>query len=1027
MFTHLQVHSAYSFLRGVTPAKELVRAAAQDGMTSLALTDYHSLSGAVEFYDACREIDIKPILGLEVSVTAPSDLGIASDGVLTLLAMDQVGWRSLCRLASCIGGEGKSLPFETMAKESEGLICLGGGQRGMVAQLVVGDHELRAKRLLGMLKDIYTDRLYVSLNWHSTKEGMVIERLINMARDLSLKAVAVHDIHYLRPEQDHIQRVLAAIRQNTTIKDVSDTEVAPPDAYFLSREAMTVRFADFPDALANTIEVAERCQCKLPLGEAHYPDIFVDLGMSALDVLRRKAEEGARRLYGSLTPEVNARLEHELAVIDECGYAALFLIVEDILSYARRNGVPLSSRGSAASSLVAHCLGITSPDPLRLNLYFERFLNPARATPPDIDTDLCSRRREKVIRYVYERFGQERVATVCTINCFRSRSALREVAKAYGMPAEEISELTEALPQRWYGPRVSDVDPGNAYEELGRKFPQPLHRSIMEDARALIGLPHHLSVHPGGIVIAPGELTDLVPTQMAAKGVIITQFDLGSVERMGLVKIDLLGIRGLTVLGDVAEAVVVARGRPSSASIDFLDGIPEDDPVTRDAVMHGRTIGCFAIESPGMRATLCEIKAQSVDDIMIGLALYRPGPLSGGLKDAFVRRHCGLEQPNHLHPSLGPLLKDTYGVILYQEQVLRIANELAGLSLAEADLLRRAMSHFDPGQQMQTLKEKFIAGALGKSGVPEAVGLRVWELMAAFAGYGFPKAHAASYAQIAWRAVWCKVHYPELLMAAVLANWGGYYSQRVYLMEARRLGLTIQAPHVNYSQREFSVQYLDEMPVLFMGLDQVQDLTRRTQAAILRERPFHSLIDFLARTDPRPQEADNLARSGALDGFGTIPELLYSISLGGWRGGQLSMFQAEVRGEDWELPEKVAAQEEVLGISVIAHPLELVEQKIANANALNTLEATERVGQRVRVAGMRQTWRRSQTSRGESIYFMALEDVEGILNVVIDSDVYRRCRTALKGSGPYIVEGVVELDTRQGDVFLRTDKVWNIR
>ncbi len=530
-------------------------------------------------------------------------------------------------------------------------------------------------------------------------------------------------------------------------------------------------------------------------------------------------------------------------------------------------GVPISSRGSAASSLVSHCLGITSPDPVRLNLYFERFLNPARATPPDIDTDLCSRRRDSVIQYVYQRYGRDRVAMVCTVNRFRRRSALRDVAKAYGLPASEISDMADSLPYRWFGPPSKEPLSDHPYAELIGRYSSPAYQPIFRDAADLIGLPRHLSIHPGGVVIAPGIMTDLAPTQMAAKGVAITQFDLESIERMGLVKIDLLGIRGLTVLGDVAEVVGKERKTPGASIPAILNSIPEEDPDTALLVQQGRTIGCFQIESPGMRATLKEIQADSVDDIMVALALYRPGPLTGGLKNEFVRRHLGREPVSHLHPALSTLLEDTYGVILYQEQVLRIAHELAGLSLADADLLRRAMSHFDPGKEMQTLKNKFISGALEHSQVPEETAEGVWSLMAAFAGYGFPKAHAASYAQVAWRSSWCKVHYPAVFMAAVLANWGGYYPQRIYLTEARRMGLTLKPPQINYAKNEFTVSYMDSQPVLFMGLNQVRDLTQRTQGEIMRQRPFHSLFDFLSKVNPRPKEAENLVRCGALGGF----------------------------------------------------------------------------------------------------------------------------------------------------------------
>jgi DNA polymerase III subunit alpha len=526
------------------------------------------------------------------------------------------------------------------------------------------------------------------------------------------------------------------------------------------------------------------------------------------------------------------------------------------------------------------------------------------------------------------------------------------------------------------------------------------------------------------VIVAPGPLTDLVPVMRSgSKGVVITQFDLESVEALGLVKIDLLGIRGLTVLGDVAEFIHESQPERYASPLAVLDSTPHVDQATADRIETGQTIGCFQIESPGMRATLREIHARSEDDIMAALALYRPGPLSGGLKDAFVRRFKGQEPVQHLHPALAPLLDETFGVILYQEQVLRIAHELAGFSLAEADLLRRAMSHFDPGKRMQELEHKFVSEAQAKSGVPAEIGERVWEMMAAFAGYGFPKAHAASYAQVAWRSAWCKTYFPAEFMAAVLANWGGYYNQRVYLSEARRMGLVVRPPHVNYSGRNFAVRELDESKVLFMGLDQVKDLTRRTIERILRCRPFVSLEDFLTRADPRPQEAESLARVGALEGLGKIPTILRRLQGGNWQAGQMSLFVwDEPEGEDWTIQQKVAAQYELLGISLEAHPLELVVEKIAASGAITTVEAVERIGKLVTVAGVRQTSHRSRTARGESMMFLTLEDLSGTLDVILFPDVYRQAKNAVGSAAPILVTGMMEMDTTRGEPFLRAEK-----
>ncbi len=1034
LYPHLHVYSAYSLLEGLAAPAELAQAAAAHGLPALALTDHHRLSGAIEFYDACRTAGVQPILGLAVEVLPPAELAAAPAGTLTLLAMDREGWANLCRISSASfseTGDIQPAPLDLIQCHAAGLLCLSGGRGGLAARLLAQGQTGPARVGLERLRAIFPGRLYAELQLHTPADSTWVVPLVTLAARLGLPTAATHSVYYLDPAQAALQRVAAAIRLNRPLDSLTSADLAPPEAFFLPPAEMARRFAAYPSSLANLAEIANRCRLELPLGQPHFPKPDLPPGVTAIQELRRKAQAGAIERYGAeQSPVVQQRLEHELAVIETCGYEALFLVMQEIVDFARRSGIPIASRGSASSSLAAHCLGITTPDPVRLNLYFERFLNPARATPPDIDTDLCSRRRDEVIRFVYRRFGADRVAMVCTVNRFRRRSALREAAKAFGLPPAQVSALAESLPHRWYGPPDRSRNDEQPFAELRAHYPDPLHRQIFEAAAALIGRPRHLSIHPGGIVIAPGPLTDLAPTQMAAKGIVATQLDLDSIERLGLVKLDLLGIRGLTVLGDVARAIQADQANP----LLVLESIPEDDPEVSALVERGGTIGCFQIESPGMRATLREIHARRVDDILAALALYRPGPLTGGQKNAFVARYRGLEPIKYPHPALEGLLNDTFGVILYQEQVLRIAHELGGFSLAEADLLRRAMSHFDPGKQMQALKERFIAGAFERRGVPGDSAERIWEMMAAFAGYGFPKAHAASYAKVAWQSAWCKLHHPAHFLAAVLANWGGYYGQQVYLTEARRLDLAVRPPLVNAAQPEFSVQPLDGRSTLVMGMNQVRELTHRTQERILRYRPFASLADFLARADPRPAEAENLARAGALEGFGSIPAILRRLALGGWRGGQLPLFDlaptapanAIEAGDppDWSLAEKAAAQERILGVSLAAHPLELCARPLAAARALSTVEAAARLGQPVRVAGMRQTWRRAASGQGAYTYFMSLEDLEGMLEVVIPGGVYQQARSGLSGPGPYVIEGVVELDAERGEPFIRAEKIW---
>ena len=1050
MFIPLTAHSAYSLQEGLLLPSELVQAAEARHLSALGLTDHRLLSGSVEFAVACQRAGIQPVLGLEIELLERS----GAENMLSLLAMNLNGWSNLCRLSSAMAlrdGPEAGCSLDMLSRFSDDLIAIVPSP----AQTALDE-----SGPLVVLKVMFKDRLYAALDDPRT----AVHRSM-LAHRLQIPCVVTHPIYYLSPEQGSLQRTLSAIRLNLPVNKLPPGAAAPPGAHFPSQDEIERRFSNFPSAIEATEEIAARCKFELPLGVAHMPTVPVPPGQTAAQRLRQKAEAGANKLYGPISPQVRERLDRELDVISRMGFEPIFLIVEEILNYARQTGVPFSSRGSAASSLVAHCLGITSPDPLRLDLYFERFLNPARTTPPDIDTDLCSRRRDGIIQHVFDTYGADRAAMVGTINRFRPRSALGDVAKAHGLDPQKVREMVNQLPYAFWA-RFEEHDEGavppSPFAELRAAYTSPAHQHIFDEAEALIKLPRHLSVHPGGLVIAPDKITDLVPVMRSgSKGVTITQFDLESVEALGLVKIDLLGIRGLTVLGDVAEFIqqdgfvpplrhpapawttpgqagTIPAGQSSgfkspernpanvvlARSLAVLESIPADDSETSRRVESGGTIGCFQIESPGMRATLREIRARSEDDLMAALALYRPGPLSGGLKDAFVRRFKGEEPVRHLHPALEPLLAETFGVILYQEQVLRIAHELAGFSLAEADLLRRAMSHFDPGKKMQELQQKFIRESESISGIPTETGERVWEMMAAFAGYGFPKAHAASYAKVAWRSAWCKTHFPAEFMAAVLANWGGYYSQRVYLSEARRLGLTVRPPHVNASGRNFTVGQGPQGKALYMGMDQVRDLTGRTMERILGGRPFRSLEDFLARADPRLQEAENLGKVGALEGLGTIPAVLQRVQNGGWQRNQPNLFEWEDNaGEDWPLDQKMAAQQELLGVSLEAHPLELLIDKITAAQAVSSLDALERIGQRVTVAGVRQTSRRSRTAKGDLMMFLTLEDLSGALDVVLFPDVYRRAKDVLSSSVPVFVTGVMEMDASRGEPFLKAEKV----
>jgi DNA polymerase III subunit alpha len=1004
-FPFLRTHSYYGFLESLLAPETIVENAVKNKISTLGLTDHRFLTGSISFYEACVNANIKPILGLEIDFAYDH-----YQGLLTLLAKDREGWSNLCRLSTHMLVDGIIPDLDCLKAHRDGLLCLTGDPRGILRVLIFNSPPTQAlpNRLIDDLQSLFREDLFVEIQRYSNGPIKGENILFELADNGHLPIIATQNIFYEQPMHQKIYQTLTAIKRNESIHGLSEGSLPPGLAHFPTLEDFIQRFSRLPEALDNLRKVEARCNLELPLGQTHFPTFPTPDGKTQSEYLRSKAYQGAKTIYKNFTPKITQRLDYELQIISDLGYEPVFLIVEDVLNYARKLDIPTSSRGSAASSLVAHCLNITSPDPIALNLYFERFLNPARKKPPDIDTDIASHRREEVIQYVFHTYGTDRVAMVGTVNRYRPKSALGDVAKAYGLSPETIRQLSKRLPSSFRFQR--DEAESDPFAPLHKESSIPIITDITADAKAILDIPRHLSVHPGGIIISPFPMTDLVPlVHSSSLGINHAQFDLEVIEKLGLVKIDLLGIRGLTVLGEVAERVKTWHRLEYKSSLDVLAQIPGDDTRTAMTVEAAKTIGCFQIESPGMRATLREIKAKNVEDIMAALALYRPGPLRGGLRDAFVRRFRGEEPVTHIHESLQDLLDNTLGVILYQEQVLRIAHELGGLTIAQADILRRAMSHFDPGKVMDTLRLNFVAGAQARKNVPKETAERIWDMMAAFAGYGFPKAHAASYAQLAWNSAWCKTHYPAEFMSAVLGFGGGYYSQRVYIMEARRMVLSIKAPHINYSNDRFRVIYPKGEPILYMGLNQVRDLTLRTIRNIIEKRPFLSLEDFLIRCDPQKKEANNLIMCEALEGLTSIRQGLARIEHQRLPG-QLQLFIPADDTDDLDLDARIRAQQEILGVSLSISPLEQYADQIQSMGALSTLEAQTLVGEIVRVAGMRQTLRRFRNRNHQMMCYMNIEDLEGSLQVIINSALYKRFYHFLSETGPFLIEGVIEHD-----------------
>ena len=995
-FTHLEVHSNLTLL-GATPSVEaLASRASADGFAHLALTDTNALYGAVAFARVCRKQGVQPLIGMTVTLQQPIagserlQPGDSGPGHLVLLARNTTGYRSLCRLSTLIQGRpdreaiaANGLAWEQIASHRAGLICLSGGRMGWVDRFLAAGEPSSALAFAGRLAGTFDEDAYLSLELHGPEDATRAAEIAAMARRLGMPLVAVQPVYCLSEEEAPRLRLLAAIRHNRPLcavyqdEEEEDEEADESgrwqgawttasihesraaiwgngtetrvDVRWLNTGEMTERFRAYASALDTAGEIAERCGEVLPDGRPIWPSLDLPDGQTPADALARLARPGLPRRFPVDPP--TARLERELESIAHHGFSPLFLIVADIVRFAREKGIQVSTRGSVANSLVAYCTGITTVDPIEHNLLFERFLNPARANPPDIDLDFCSDRRDEVLHYVHKRYGPEHVALVCTISTMRPQSAVREVAKAYGLPDPAIGRLAALMPGRWHpDPRRRD---NRTIEDVLPQIEDSQEREVVRLAWQVVGTPDHLSVHPGAVVISPGPMTDVAPLQWAPKGFLITQYEHGDVEAIGLPKLDLLGIRALTVLAGAAELIRTNR----DVSFD-LEAIPRSDAETGDLLARGETIGVFQCESEGAQRTLRKLRARGIRDLAIANAFFKPGPAMGGMADAFVRRYRGEEPVTFLHPSLRPILGPTKGVLIFQEQVLRLATEVAGLSWAQADHLRRGMSHFGH-DEITALQEQFTAGCLRPApdgpGMTTAQAARLWEQIVPFAGYGFNQGHATAYAAVSYRCAYLKTHYPAEFLAARLQVLGGFYHPAVYMAEAIRLGIPIRPPHVNYSGTRFT---LVAGATLYMGLGQVRDLRDSAARAIVAERrdvPYDGLRDLLSRVDLQPKEVEHLIRCGALDGLGGRSNLLAEADELRRRGGvsQLAFDFAQPIAAPEPLSQRWAWEHELLGLPVSAldDPLALVKDELPAHEPLAAVVAVP--GRSVATAGIR--------------------------------------------------------------------------
>jgi len=1014
-FVHLNVHSAFSLQAGASPPEVLAARAAALGHDALALTDTDGAYALPPFQTFCDAVGVRALHGAEVH--QPNGDGDRA----VVLVRDAVGHRSLCRLLTRRQLDARFTLEDDLAEHAEGLVVL-----------------TPSPRLLAALHPaLGEDDLYGEVVAHApeTRRRAIWEA----AHTLKRPVAGTFRVFFATARERNLHRLLLAIGHLKFLREVvpgapgrdgRPLDLAPKGAWLVPPREAVEAFRDTPEAAANTVAIARRLDFRLERTERPR---LPSLGLApqhagdepAYGNLARLCVAGIDRRYGRIRPDVLARLERELRVIRDRGFCDYFLIVHDLVDFARSRSIPVVGRGSAANSLVAYALGITSVDPLRYDLPFERFLSPARKDCPDIDLDIDWRGRDAVIEHAYDTYGEDRVAMIATHVTFQARGAVREAAKTFGIPPPEIDRVARHFPWRMDGEtRARRLPPELADLPLDR----PPWRTVLRAAEALSGLPRHLSIHPGGIVIGDGPLEDSLPLERSAKGLVVTQYDMHGVEATGLVKIDLLGNRALAVIADVSREARTAYGD----AVD-LDAIREDDERTGTLLASGLTLGCFQVESPGMRNLVVRMAAKTQDDAMIALSLIRPGPASSGMKDAYVRRRRGEEPTPALHPAVDPLFTHTHGVMLYQEDTLRAAAAVAGFSLEQADQLRRAFSKKREPEDLPRLEEAFRTQA-EERGVPAQVIEEVWRSIQRFSAYSYNKAHAATYGRISWQGLYLKARYPAEYLSAVLRNGAGFYAPRAYVEDARRFGVRIELPCVNRSETGPT----GRRGAMRLGLDQVKGLRQGTAEALVRIReaggPYLSPTDLLLRTRLEKHETERLVLAGALDVFDRPRgELLWMLTLD---------FDRYARARDEErtrtvlfgptallprprtitvpagyTPEQLLEMEvETLGLTASFHPSELLEEAAREAGAIPTTQLARHAGKRVRVAGWVVTERRVRTRPrekgqvGRYMKFLMLEDLHGTVEVTLFPRAYALVGHRLSGAGPYLVTGVVRQD-----------------
>ncbi len=1066
-FIHLKVHTDYSLVDGLVRIKPLMKRLVALEMPAVAITDQSNLFALVKFYKAAQGAGIKPICGADVWILNPDDE--RRPFLLTLLVRNQRGYRNLTELISrgYTAGQvqGRVLLHRDWVREaSEGLLALSGASAGDVGQALLAEHMEVARERLAFWMETFPDAFYLELQ-RTFRPGdeRCLHLSVELAADTDCPVVATNDVHFLQREDFDAHEARVCIHEGRTLDDPRRERRFSEAQYLKSPAEMAELFRDLPEALENTVEIARRCNLELQLGKPFLPNYPIPAGLTLEEFFIRQAREGLEERLAVLLPAslpdrearkavYEERLKFELDIIIQMGFPGYFLIVMDFIRWARNNGVPVGpGRGSGAGSLVAYVLGITDLDPLAYDLLFERFLNPERVSMPDFDVDFCMDGRDRVISYVADAYGREAVSQIITFGTMAAKAVVRDVARVQGKPYSLGDRLSKLIP----------FEVGMTLAKA-REQEQPLRdyldsdeeaRDIWEMAVKLEGVTRNVGKHAGGVVIAPTRLTDFAPLYCDAEGGgLVTQFDKDDVEAAGLVKFDFLGLRTLTI---VAWAVAMINRRQADQPPLDITRIPLDDPATFELLKHAETTAVFQLESRGMKDLIRRLLPDCFEDIIALVALFRPGPLQSGMVDDFINRKHGratlsYPHPDYQHACLQPVLQPTYGIILYQEQVMQIAQVMAGYSLGSADLLRRAMGKKKP-EEMAKQKEFFMAGA-AKNGIDAGLAEKIFELVEKFAGYGFNKSHSAAYALVSYQTAWLKTHYPAPFMAAVLTADMDNTDKVVTLVEeCRRMKIEIVLPDVNTSDFTFTV---DGQGRIVYGLGAVKGLGEGPVQSLLDARaadgPFTDLFDFCRRVDLRKvnkRALEALIRSGAMDSIGpSRARLMAAIEKAvkeaeqasrSADAGMLDLFgeiavpvsqdvYAESAGlRDWPEKERLKLEKETLGLYITGHPFDAYEEEVRRL-APQRIQDLKPGRETRKVAGLVVAWRTMKTKRGGTMAIVTLDDRSARIDATLFTDVFDQCRELLHTDRLLIVEGEIEEDEFSGGMRLRARSVTDI-